>query len=73
MKHEMMSCDRRDPKCSDGTTDVTRTLHFGQPSQHERECFTHVLRGHIALSLAVFPEGTPGLASSSSSSPRGGV
>eukprot|EP00850_Spirogloea_muscicola_P012933 SM000085S23283 [mRNA] locus=s85:569174:575979:+ [translate_table: standard] len=41
----------------DGTTDVTRTVHFGAPLQRERECFT---RGHIALDRAVFPEGTPG-------------
>jgi len=44
----------------DGTTDVTRTMHFGEPAQHERECFTRVLKGHIALATAVFPEGTPG-------------
>ena len=39
----------------DGTTDVTRTVHFGQPSAKERECFTHVLKGHIRLAMAVFP------------------
>lgn len=44
----------------DGTTDVTRTMHFGAPTQHERDCFTRVLKGHIALATAVFPEGTPG-------------
>lgn len=43
-----------------GTTDVTRTVHFGTPSEHERRCFTAVLKGHIALDQAVFPEGTPG-------------
>ncbi len=31
--------------CQDGTTDVTRTIHFGTPSQHEKECFTRVLKG----------------------------
>jgi Xaa-Pro aminopeptidase len=45
-----------------GTTDITRTMHFGQPSDHQRECFTRVLQGHIALDEAVFPETTPGLA-----------
>lgn len=45
----------------DGTTDVTRTSHFGTPSRHERACFTRVLQGHIALSSAVFPAGTTGL------------
>lgn len=39
----------------DGTTDVTRTVHFGEPTEKERECFTHVLKGHIQLALAVFP------------------
>ncbi|GAA0150319.1 protease [Lithospermum erythrorhizon] len=44
----------------DGTTDVTRTVHFGEPSSRQRECFTRVLQGHIALDQAVFPENTPG-------------
>jgi len=44
----------------DGTTDVTRTCHFGSPTRHERACFTRVLQGHIALSRAVFPSGTTG-------------
>ncbi|CAH2055031.1 unnamed protein product, partial [Thlaspi arvense] len=44
----------------DGTTDITRTVHFSEPSAREKECFTRVLQGHIALDQAVFPEGTPG-------------
>lgn len=44
----------------DGTTDVTRTMHFGAPTDWEKECFTLVLRGHIALDKAVFPKGTTG-------------
>lgn len=44
----------------DGTTDVTRTMHFGTPSTFEKECFTYVLKGHIAVSAAVFPNGTKG-------------
>jgi len=44
----------------DGTTDVTRTLHLGTPSDFEREAFTRVLQGHIALARAVFPQGTVG-------------
>lgn len=28
----------------DGTTDITRTVHFGEPSARERECFTRVLQ-----------------------------
>ncbi|KAJ1987066.1 hypothetical protein GGI25_000190 [Coemansia spiralis] len=44
----------------DGTTDVTRTCHFGTPTAWQRECFTRVLKGHIALDRAVFPDGTSG-------------
>ncbi|KAL9272539.1 Aminopeptidase P2-like protein [Drosera capensis] len=44
----------------DGTTDITRTVHFGEPTARERECFTRVLQGHIALDQLVFPENTPG-------------
>ncbi|XP_076804683.1 xaa-Pro aminopeptidase 1-like [Clavelina lepadiformis] len=43
-----------------GTTDTTRTMHFGTPSQHEKDCFTRVLKGHIALASVVFPEGAKG-------------
>ena len=39
----------------DGTTDVTRTLHFGTPSLFERQCFTRVLQGQINLATAIFP------------------
>lgn len=48
----------------DGTTDVTRTLHFeieGPPTEDERRAYTRVLQGHINLATAVFPAGTPGL------------
>lgn len=45
----------------DGTTDVTRTVHFGTPSDEERDRFTRVLKGNISLNLAVFPTGTTGL------------
>ncbi|KAI8366488.1 peptidase M24, structural domain-containing protein [Choanephora cucurbitarum] len=44
----------------DGTTDVTRTLHFGAPTAYEKRCFTRVLQGHIAIDEAVFPKGTTG-------------
>lgn len=46
----------------DGTTDTTRTLHFGEATAMERESYTLVLKGHIALDLAVFPKGTSGFA-----------
>ena len=44
----------------DGTTDVTRTVSFGTPSQKQKECFTLVLKGHIALCRSVFPSHTMG-------------
>ncbi|KAG2562492.1 hypothetical protein PVAP13_8KG237600 [Panicum virgatum] len=44
----------------DGTTDITRTVHFGKPLEHEKSCYTAVLKGHIALDIAVFPNGTTG-------------
>uniref|UniRef100_A0A6A7G5Z7 Creatinase/aminopeptidase n=2 Tax=Hirondellea gigas TaxID=1518452 RepID=A0A6A7G5Z7_9CRUS len=44
----------------DGTTDVTRTFHLGTPSAKEIDCFTRVLRGHIGLAMAKFPENVPG-------------
>ncbi|KAL8828269.1 MAG: hypothetical protein Q9191_002690 [Dirinaria sp. TL-2023a] len=44
----------------DGTTDTTRTMHFGTPTQLERKAYTLVLKGVIALDTAVFPKGTSG-------------
>jgi Xaa-Pro aminopeptidase len=44
----------------DGTTDITRTVAVGETSALMRDRFTRVLKGHIALARAVFPEGTTG-------------
>ncbi len=44
----------------DGTTDVTRTIAIGAPSEEMRRRFTLVLKGHIALARAQFPTGTRG-------------
>ncbi|CAA2960934.1 probable Xaa-Pro aminopeptidase P [Olea europaea subsp. europaea] len=44
----------------DGTTDITRTVHFGKPTSHEKACYTAVLKGHIGLGNARFPNGTTG-------------
>ncbi|KAF0982449.1 hypothetical protein FDP41_011379 [Naegleria fowleri] len=44
----------------DGTTDMTRTVHFGIPNAHIKRSFTRVLQGHIALSSLIFPEGLSG-------------
>ena len=48
----------------DGTTDITRTVAVGEPAQvmrdEMRERFTRVLKGHIAIARAVFPDGATG-------------
>jgi Xaa-Pro aminopeptidase len=44
----------------DGTTDITRTLAVGTPTAEMRDRFTRVLKGHIAIARAIFPEGTSG-------------
>jgi len=71
-KPEPGNCSVIDPKaiylCDsgaqylDGTTDTTRTLHFGEPSEMEIKAYTLVLKGVIALDRAVFPKGTTGFA-----------
>ena len=45
---------------ADGTTDVTRVIPVGEPTQEMRDRFTRVLKGHIAIATAVFPAGTTG-------------
>ncbi|CAM8918820.1 unnamed protein product [Rhodiola kirilowii] len=67
---EPKSCAELDPNCIylcdsgaqylDGTTDITRTVHFGSPTAHEKECYTAVLKGHISMGNARFPNGTNG-------------
>lgn len=47
---------------SEGTTDITRTIALGKLSNAEKEDYTLVLKGHIQLALARFPENTPGYA-----------
>jgi Xaa-Pro aminopeptidase len=44
----------------DGTTDITRTVAIGEPTQEMRDRFTRVLKGHIAVATAIFPKGTRG-------------
>ncbi|KAG7136542.1 Xaa-Pro aminopeptidase P like protein [Verticillium longisporum] len=71
-KPERGSCPAIDPEaiylCDsgaqylDGTTDVTRTVHFGCPTAAEKLAYTLVLKGNIALDSAIFPKGTTGFA-----------
>jgi len=44
----------------DGTTDITRTIPLGPLTQEEKEDYTLILKGHIDLAMAVFPERTRG-------------
>ena len=44
----------------DGTTDITRTMSLGNPTESERHDYTLVLRGHLAIGRAKFPVGTRG-------------
>lgn len=44
----------------DGTTDITRTIALGNLTEEEKTDYTLILKGHIALAMAVFPEGTRG-------------
>ncbi|MDE7472795.1 MAG: aminopeptidase P family protein, partial [Muribaculaceae bacterium] len=44
----------------DGTTDITRTIIIGEPSEAQRRHFTLVLKGNIDLVTAIFPQGTRG-------------
>lgn len=45
-----------------GTTDDTRTVILGTPTQRQKQIYTLVLRGHINLAMQRFPEGTGGIA-----------
>lgn len=44
----------------EGTTDITRTIAIGAPTEEQRDYFTRVLKGHIALAKIHFPKGTCG-------------
>lgn len=39
----------------DGTTDVTRTFHFGEPSDFHKECYTRIFKGQCNLAMTKFP------------------
>ena len=71
-KPEPGNCSVIDPKaiylCDsgaqyfDGTTDTTRTLHFGTPTDMEIKAYTLVLKGVISIDRMIFPKGTSGFA-----------
>ncbi len=45
----------------DGTTDITRTLALGEPTDEQKDRFTRILKGHIDLAMTSFPVGTQGI------------
>ena len=45
----------------DGTTDVTRTMHYGTPTDYQIEMYTRVLMGNIDFATLVYPQGTSAL------------
>lgn len=45
----------------EGTTDITRTISLGNPTAAEKHDYTLILKGHLALARAVFPQGTMGV------------
>ncbi|KAG8830122.1 hypothetical protein FRC17_005374 [Serendipita sp. 399] len=59
-KDQLYLCDSG-AQFRDGTTDVTRTWHFGEPKAEEIRAFTRVLQGHISIDTAIIPPGTSGL------------
>jgi len=44
----------------EGTTDTTRTIHLGTPTAVQKQHYTLVLKGHLAMANVVFPQGTYG-------------
>ncbi len=44
-----------------GTTDITRTTALSEPTEAQKRAYTLVLKGHINLDTAHFPEGTTGV------------
>jgi Xaa-Pro aminopeptidase len=59
--NEMYLCDSG-AQFEDGTTDVTRTWHFGTPDEHQKECFTRVLKGQMQMGTLIFPNKIKGRA-----------
>ncbi|XP_060904430.1 xaa-Pro aminopeptidase 2 [Labrus mixtus] len=45
----------------DGTTDITRTVHWGTPTAMQKDAYTRVLMGNIEISRTIFPSGTRGV------------
>ncbi|XP_037944861.1 xaa-Pro aminopeptidase ApepP [Teleopsis dalmanni] len=51
---EIYLCDSG-AQYKDGTTDVTRTFHFGKPTEFQKETYTRVLKGQLSFGATIFP------------------
>lgn len=58
-KEGILLCDSGG-QYQDGTTDITRTIALSEPTAEQKDRYTRVLKGHIALAQAQFPKGTNG-------------
>ena len=56
-KNLILLCDTGG-QYKDGTTDITRTVHYGTPTQKEKEMYTRVLLGNLSLERLIFKKGT---------------
>lgn len=59
-RNGMLLCDSG-AQFKEGTTDITRTFCFDEPTAEQKKAYTLVLKGHINLATAKFPEGTKGV------------
>jgi len=59
-RNGMLLCDSG-AQFKEGTTDITRTFCFDEPTATQKKAYTLVLKGHINLAMAKFPEGTKGV------------
>jgi len=55
-KNLIILCDTG-AQYKDGTTDITRTVHYGQPTKKEKEMYTRVLLGNLSYERIIFKKG----------------
>jgi len=55
-KNLIILCDTG-AQYKDGTTDITRTVHYGNPTKKEKEMYTRVLLGNLSLERTLFRPG----------------
>ena len=55
-KNLIILCDTG-AQYKEGTTDITRTVHYGNPTKKEKEMYTRVLLGNLSLERLIFKNG----------------